>query len=326
MIQTSLRHKQFRGIILRTGVLLLLLFSSIAQAGSQEPPRILVISAFDRELAKLLGEAQITKTNVINGRQSYVGTLAGKPVVLALSGINMVNAAITVQSLFDTYNISLVVFSGIAGGVNPSLHIGDVTVAEQWGSYQEQRFARSSGNGWDAGSQPGNFANFGMIFPRDTNVVSSRKKPDEIEKRFWFPVDANALESARVVASKVTLAACTADGACLDYNPVIVVGGNGVSGPTFVDNAEYRAYVWETFHAQALDSETAAVAIAAYVNQVPYIAFRSLSDLAGGDTGKNKIRIFGTLAAENSARVVTAFLKALPAPVNTDVKENERKK
>jgi adenosylhomocysteine nucleosidase len=282
-----------------------------------EPPRILVISAFDRELAKLLGEAQITKTNVINGRQSYVGTLAGKPVVLALSGINMVNAAITVQSLFDAYNIRLVVFSGIAGGVDPSLHIGDVTVCAQWGTYQEQRFARASGTGWDAGSSPGNFANFGMIFPRDTNVVSSRTKPDEIEKRFWFPVDANALEVARAVASKVTLSACTAEGSCLDSNPVIVVGGNGVSGPTFVDNAEYRAYVWNTFHAEALDSETAAVAIAAYVNQVPYIAFRSLSDLAGGDTGKNKIRIFGTLAADNSARVVTAFLQALPAPVDT---------
>jgi adenosylhomocysteine nucleosidase len=321
MIRTSVRHKQLHGIILRTSVLFLLLLGSMAWAAGAQPPRILVISAFDGELNKFLGETQITQTNVIHGRQSYVGTLAGQPVVLALSGISMVNAAITAQSLFDTYNIRLVVFSGIAGGVNPSLHIGDVTVCAQWGSYQEQAFARASGNGWDAGFHKGNFPNFGMMFPHDTSVVSPGAKPGEIEKRFWFPVDTEALETARVVASKVTLAACAADGSCLDYKPVIVIGGNGVSGPTFVDNAEYRAYVWETFHADALDSETAAVAIAAYVNQIPYIAFRSLSDLAGGGSGKNKIRIFGSLAAENSARVVIAFLGALPAPADADAEK-----
>jgi adenosylhomocysteine nucleosidase len=85
-----------------------------------------------------------------------------------------------------------------------------------------------------------------------------------------------------------------------------------------VDNAEYRAYVWETFHADALDMETAAVAIVAYANQIPYIAFRSLSDLAGGGSGKNEGHVFGSLAAENSARVVIEFLRALPAPLDTD--------
>jgi adenosylhomocysteine nucleosidase len=138
----------------------------MAWAAGAQPPRILVISAFDGELNKFLGETQITQTNVIHGRQSYVGTLAGQPVVLALSGISMVNAAITAQSLFDTYNIRLVVFSGIAGGVNPSLHIGDVTVCAQWGSYQEQAFARASGNGWDAGFHKGNFPNFKCGFTR----------------------------------------------------------------------------------------------------------------------------------------------------------------
>jgi adenosylhomocysteine nucleosidase len=91
------------------------------------------------------------------------------------------------------------------------------------------------------------------------------------------------------------------------------VGGNGVSGPTFVDNAEYRTYVWNTFHANALDTETAAVALVAYVHRVPFIAFRSLSDLAGGGSGKNESRIFGKLAAENSATVVLSFLSKLPS-------------
>jgi adenosylhomocysteine nucleosidase len=49
----------------------------------------------------------------------------------------------------------------------------------------------------------------------------------------------------------------------------------------------------------------------AYVNEVPFIAFRSLSDLAGGGPGENEMETFMSLAATNSAAVVTRFLAAL---------------
>jgi len=88
------------------------------------------------------------------------------------------------------------------------------------------------------------------------------------------------------------------------------VGGNGVSGPTFVDNAAYREYVWNTWQADALDMESSAVAHVATVNGVPFVIFRSLSDLAGGGPGENEIGTFFQLAADNSARVMLAFLAA----------------
>ena len=44
----------------------------------------------------------------------------------------------------------------------------------------------------------------------------------------------------------------------------------------------------------------------------PFIVFRSLSDLAGGDPSQNQERVFFQLAADNSATVVRAFLRALP--------------
>ena len=70
--------------------------------------------------------------------------------------------------------------------------------------------------------------------------------------------------------------------------------------------------MWHTFHADALDMETAAVAQVTYQNRVPYIAFRSLSDLAGGGAGRNEVRTFGRLAADNSAALMLAYRKALP--------------
>ena len=48
----------------------------------------------------------------------------------------------------------------------------------------------------------------------------------------------------------------------------------------------------------------------AYSNGVPFLAFRSLSDLAGGGAGANEMHTFLSLAADNSARVIRDFLQA----------------
>jgi len=286
---------------------------SVVPARTEATPRLAVISAFDAELDKLRAAAQVSEVRVINGRSHYVGRLGGHDVVLLLSGFSMVNAAMTTQALFDHFQVQGVIFSGIAGGVNPGLRVGDVTVPAQWGNYQEQAFARETPDGWDPGRFTGDFKNFGMMFPRAASVVVSGGEPDKLERRFWFPADVSALAAARQVSAKVRLSRCSAAGDCLEHEPRVVVGGNGVSGPTFVDNAAYRTWAWDTFKADALDMETAAVALVAYVNRVPYIAFRSLSDLAGGGPGKNEGKTFGKLAADNSAAVVIEYLRTLPA-------------
>ena len=128
----------------------------------------------------------------------------------------------------------------------------------------------------------------------------------------WFQSDPAMLAVARQVAGSVDLDQCTPSGVCLSEDPIVKVDGNGVSGPTFVDNAAYRDYAWNTWGADALDMESAAVAHVATVNGVPFIVFRSLSDLAGGGPGENEIGIFFGLAANNSARVMVAFINALP--------------
>jgi adenosylhomocysteine nucleosidase len=97
---------------------------------------------------------------------------------------------------------------------------------------------------------------------------------------------------------------------CLTHKPQLVVGGNGVSGQAFVDNAAFRQYAFKTFEANVLDMETAATAMVAHSNGVPYLAFRSLSDLAGGGEGENEMGTFMSVAADNSAKVLLAFLAA----------------
>src|SRR3546814_10712183 len=74
----------------------------------------------------------------------------------------------------------------------------------------------------------------------------------------------------------VRLSACDVADQCLRRQPRLVIGGNGVSGPAFLDNAALREHVFTAFHANVVDMESAACAMVAYSNDVPFIAFRSL--------------------------------------------------
>lgn len=289
------------------------LSASALQAAERldDTPRIAVVSAFPPEWVALQEDLSERQEHVINGNTYLTGKLAGKDVVMYLSGVSMVNAAMTTQSALDQFVVTSVVFSGIAGGVDPELNIGDVVIADQWGQYLEAIFARETEDGFVIPpffeqEYPG----YGMIVPKSVSL--RRKGGTESERRFWFPVDAALLEAAGKVAAELDLRDCAEANKCLSTPPKIVVGGNGVSGQVFVDNADFRKYVLETFEARVLDMESAAVAHVAYANDVPFLAVRSLSDLAGGGEGANEMATFMALASTNSASVVKALLGALP--------------
>ncbi len=281
--------------------------SASAHAVEDETVRTAVVSAFPPEMAVLRAEMEGASSQSVNGAEFVTGKLAGRDVVLFLSGIGMVNAAMTAQLALDRFHIDRIVFSGIAGGVDPGLNIGDVVVAGRWGQYLESVFARKVEGGWE---KPPFFeypyANFGMMFPRSVTVArAGGAKP---ETRFWFPVDGKMLDWARQAAASIELERCIEEDECLPHAPKIVIGGSGVSGGAFIDNAEFRDYAFRTFGARVLDMESAAVAHVALANDVPFIAVRSLSDLAGGSGQANRIGLFFRLAAGNAARVVMALL------------------
>lgn len=298
---------------MRLLLILLLLASAPFSAQAAElldpAPRTAVISAFPPELAALEAATVDKHEYAAAGTRFVTGTLEGKPVVLFLSGISMVNAAMTTQAALDRFRIERIVFSGVAGGADPALEVGDVVAPERWVQSSEMAYAREVPGGFapTPGLTDGR-TNFGMMYPRAVTVTRDDGKPEDLKD---FPVDPVLLDLARRSVAGLTLKRCAAD-QCLAKPPKVVVGGVGGSGPVFVDNAAFRQYAHDVFGARVLDMESAAVAQVAYVNRTPFIAFRSLSDLAGGDPAGNQFPVFLKFAAENSATVVRAFVKALP--------------
>jgi adenosylhomocysteine nucleosidase len=304
--------------------------------------RIGIVSAFGQEAAILVGQTRSARTWVINGNRFTTGVLRGEPVVIVLSGVSMVNSAMVTQLMVDHFKVSRLVMSGIAGGVDPSRHVGDVMIPDRWAMPLEVFWNRDGtlpatcGKAADVSclglklatvdgkplppfdlATPAGAVPTGL-FVRENFVMTSANAPGG-EFRFDYPVDAAMLDVARRIAPELARCgprAVKSPGAepdpalCVKTTPRVVVGGRGVSGTAFLANPQYRAWLFDHLQAQTFEMETAALAHVAYANGIPYIAFRSLSDLAGAEEfNADAVALFSSgLAETNEAAVTLAFL------------------
>lgn len=296
------------------------LFASAVQAAERidDTPRTVVMTAYAPEWNALASSVDDPEPHEINGWRFIVGNMDGKPIVLMESGVSVVNAAMNTQIAIDRFNVKRIVFSGVAGGVDPSLGIGDVLIADKWGQYLESAFARWTPEGYKPPMEvsPEAPANWEFIYP---NGVWLGNSSEPRKRHYYFPVDTDMLKLAEAMTS-LTLDRCVERSAdmpkdaevCLPRAPKVVVGGVGVTAPVYMDNAQFREYLFRAWNARALEMESGAVSQVAYANQIPVIHIRSLSDLAGGDHEKNASEVFQDLAAVNAARVLHAYLRVLP--------------
>lgn len=90
-----------------------------------------IIGAMALEIDGLKKEMENTSANTISGVEFSVGVIGGTEVVIAQAGVGKVNAAVTAQTMILKYNPSVIINIGVAGGIEPSLKIGDIVVADK---------------------------------------------------------------------------------------------------------------------------------------------------------------------------------------------------
>jgi adenosylhomocysteine nucleosidase len=93
--------------------------------------KIGIISAMREEMQELLNELQNTKVTHKGKRDYFEGILFDKEVVLVFSRWGKVASAVTTTQLINDYNLDEIIFTGVAGALNPHLNIGDVVVGEK---------------------------------------------------------------------------------------------------------------------------------------------------------------------------------------------------
>ena len=91
-----------------------------------------ILSALAEEQHGLIDLLRQPRKTSHAGREFWQGELHGQPVVLALSKIGKVAAAITATALIERFGVSRMVFTGVAGGLGARVQVGDVVVATEF--------------------------------------------------------------------------------------------------------------------------------------------------------------------------------------------------
>lgn len=86
--------------------------------------------------------------------------------------------------------------------------------------------------------------------------------------------------------------------------------GRVVSGDQFVSDKTKKAWLTETFKGYCTEMEGAAIAQTAYLNNIPFLIIRAISDKAD-DSAKMSYEEFETMAIENSVKLVKALVEKL---------------
>ncbi|XP_054780112.1 bark storage protein A-like [Prosopis cineraria] len=254
------------------------------------------------------------------GRRFRVGKVHDSKVIYVKCGIGLVNAAAATQQMLDVFDISGIVHFGIAGNANSSMSIGDVIIPKQ--------FIQTGLWDWLKPNATVDSSDFGEVDVGEYNVKGKGKgmnllgkieyfaeqfysetgKPNEPQSLLWFPTSPRWLQLAASHLQGMKLERCVNSSLCLPNEPKLVVGLNGSTADAFVDNAAYRDFLFQTFHVSSLDMESSAIVMTSLSNDYPVIVIRGLSDLAGAQEGENQIKVFGSLAATNTAKAVIQFL------------------
>lgn len=91
--------------------------------------KIGIIGAMNEEVVELKEAMEISSLEKKGNLTFYIGKIENKEIVLVECGIGKVNAAICATILIDHFGVNKVLFTGVAGALNPDINIGDTVIS-----------------------------------------------------------------------------------------------------------------------------------------------------------------------------------------------------
>jgi len=176
----------------------------------------------------------------------YIGRCEDKRIVLARSGVGKVNAAAAAQLMIQSFKPKALLGFGVAGAIHSGCDIGDIVLGEKLIQHDF---------GWYTA---------GRFVPEEMFIYRGKRK----QRIPWFASHPALVKTAIAATEK----------ALLGSRQVHV--GTIVSGDQVICMEEKRKDLVLRYQALATDMESAAIAQVAYMNQVPLLIIRTISDKA----------------------------------------------
>ena len=192
-------------------------------------------------------------------------------IILSKCGMGKVNAALGAQKMINEHKPDVIISSGCAGGNGDDVNVQDVIVSSEL-TYHD--------------------VYCGAAIDDSTVYGQVQGMPAR------YQADPMLLAAARRVATA--------------NKNVAVHEGLIVTGDWFVDTKEKMRSIIEKFpEAKAVDMESCAIAQTCYINKVPFISFRVISDIPLRDTNASQYHDFWNTIAQHSFEVTRSLLNEL---------------
>ncbi len=246
-----------------------------------------IICAIPEELDHLRAALEANGRHVRAGVEFLTGTLDGQPVVLVGGGVGKVNAALTATLLADRLACRMLVFSGVAGGLDPALAVGDIVIGERTLQHDAGVLQGERIHTYQAGHVP-------FFNPTDG---------------LGYEVPAPLLQRIRQRLEGFTLPPLSREAGGTGRPPLIAFG-TILTGDQFLNCEATRSRLFRELGGRAIEMEGGAIGQVAGAFRLPHLVIRALSDLAGAESHFD-FRRFVEETATGSAAILRHLLPVL---------------
>lgn len=242
-----------------------------------------IMAAMEEELGLLLQEIQALEIQLVGKRKFYLGKLWGRPVVATFSQWGKVAASTTATSMILKFDVSQLVFVGVAGALQAGLKVGDVVVGDRLVQH-------------DIDCRP--------IFPRfeiplkQTSFLST----DREEKTLLLAAAKQFVDSLQTSYLQRSISAFGID-------KPRVIEGLIATGDQFISSEKKRKELGECLPEIAcVEMEGAAVAQVCLDFELPFSIVRIISDSADSDAEFDFKNFIEEVAEKFSLGILKAYL------------------
>lgn len=244
-----------------------------------------IMGAMQEEINNLLVQLKEVKTTTLGRRTYYEGKLFGKSVVIVFSRWGKVAAATTVSTLLLRFNVTELIFTGVAGAINHGLKIGDIVISNKL--FQHDMDARPL------------MAQYEIPLLGKLSFETEKDKQEQTKlaaERFLRNINKSiSLEDLKKFR--------------IEYPKVIL--GNIASGDKFIaSNADREIIGVGLPEIACVEMEGAAVAQVCYEFGIPFTIIRTISDAADEHSHMDFTKFIASIASNYSEGIIRELFQA----------------